>query len=159
VKLPAKNGAPAQFLVIAEKAMVVERGTVLGAAVLLFDGDPADAGTPAVRYHFDQAGYGKVTDAAVLPDGRILLLQRNFSLLNGFDCTLAVADIRTLTKGKPWRAKPIARFAAPAITENFEGLAIQQDGQGTILWMVSDDNLAYYQQSLLLKFRLNLPPA
>ncbi len=157
VMLPAVDGGMPRFLVIAEKAMVVRGGKKLGAAVLLFNGDPAEPGTAATRYHYDAQGWGRVTDAAVLPDGRILLLHRDFGYTSGFRSTLAIADLATLKTGVAWRAKPIAHFAPPAITENFEGLAITQEGPDTILWMVSDDNLAYYQQSLLLKFRLNVP--
>jgi hypothetical protein len=43
--------------------------------------------------------------------------------------------------------------------DNFEALAIAREGDATILWIASDDNNAWWQQSLLLKFRLDLPPA
>jgi hypothetical protein len=158
LRLPPQAGKPPRFLVIAEKAMVVLGDRVLGAAVLLFDGDPADPATPATRYHYDAQGWGRVTDAALLPDGRVLLLHRNFGFTTGFESTLAIADPATLLTGRAWKADSVvARFASPSITENFEGLAVTQEGTDTIIWMVSDDNLNHYQQSLLLKFRLNQP--
>lgn len=157
LKLAPVDGKPQRFMVIAEKAMVVLRGQILGAAVLVFDGDPAEANTPATRYHYDAQGWGKVTDATGLPDGRILILHRDFSYWRGITSTLAIADPADLLTGRPWKAAQIARFASPSITENFEGIAVTQDGEDTILWMVSDDNQNYVQQTLLLKFRLNLP--
>ena len=40
--------------------------------------------------------------------------------------------------------------------DNFEALAAVREGKDTILWIASDDNLEAWEQSLLLKFRLDL---
>ena len=51
----------------------------------------------------------------------------------------------------------IATFTAPVTRDNFEALAVTQEAGATILWIASDDNLLPIQQSLLMKFRLDLP--
>jgi hypothetical protein len=43
--------------------------------------------------------------------------------------------------------------------DNFEALAITREGADTIVWIASDDNGEFWEQSLLLKFRLNFGQA
>ena len=42
------------------------------------------------------------------------------------------------------------------IHDNFEALALGREGGHDVLWIASDDNQAFWQRSLLLKFRLDL---
>jgi hypothetical protein len=53
----------------------------------------------------------------------------------------------------------IASFARPLLHDNFEALAITQEGADTIVWIASDDNGQFWEQSLLLKFRLEFGQA
>ncbi len=140
-----------RFLVLAETS----GGPGSGTDALLFAADPVAATTPPpLRFAYDAGTMGRVTDAAELPDGRVLLLHRKVSLWNGWTSTLAIADPRTIARGHVWRATPIARFAAPITSENFEGLAVEASPQGAIIWMISDDNLADWQRTLLLRMLL-----
>ena len=120
---------------------------------LIFPHDPvAHPSTPPVATDYDRGGRGAVTDAVTLPDGRILILHRVFSIWNHWDCTLAVADSATIRPGRPWRARTIARFVTPGLADNFEGLAVLPDPRGGYtLWLVSDDNRMLWQRSLLLR--------
>lgn len=140
--------ADGRFLVMAESALIGDLGT----AALLFAGDPVEPSTPRpLRFAYDAQGMGKITDAVQLPDGRILLLHRRLSLTQGFVSTLALADAGAIRSGRAWRARRIAEFVPPGITENFEGLAVD-DRDGTLsIWMVSDDNLNRWQRTLLLR--------
>lgn len=130
-----------------------------GTAGVLFPTDPVQS--PKVKpllFAYDAQGKGRVTDAAQLPDGRILLLHRQLSLFDGFTSTLAVADIADIDTGmnkrRIWRSKTIATFRPPLITENFEGLAIEDSPDGAVIWMIADDNLAKWQRTLLLRMLL-----
>lgn len=140
-----------RFIVLAETSKGPEGGT----AALVFPADPTAAPHPApVRFALDAGDRGRVTDAAPLPDGRVLLLFRKISLTQGWISTLAVADPTRIRPDQLWHARSIARFARPAITENFEGLAIEPQsraGGPIAIWMVSDDNLAQWQRTLLLR--------
>src|SRR3546814_6810451 len=52
-----------------------------GREALLYVGDPAEPGPEPIRFLYDSDGRGPVSDAAPLPDGRILLVHRRL----GFD--------------------------------------------------------------------------
>lgn len=143
--------ADGRFLVMAETT----GGPGGGTAALLFPTDPVEAPDVApLSFAYDSGDMGRVTDAAQLPDGRILLLHRRLSLTQGFVSTLAIADPATIRAGAMWRGAPIATFVPPLITENFEGIAVEDSPAGAVIWMISDDNLARWQRTLLLKLLL-----
>ncbi|MGO7251670.1 esterase-like activity of phytase family protein, partial [Rhizobium brockwellii] len=60
-----------------------------------------------------------------------------------------------ITPGRVARGRLIAELDSPLIHDNFEGVAVTQEGGATILWLVSDDNQLFLQKSYLLKFRLD----
>ena len=146
-----------RFIVLAETS----GGPGGGSDALLFARDPvADPDTRPIRFALDPGGRGRVTDAALLPDGRVLLLFRDIDLTKGWISTLAVADPDTIRSREQWQARTIARFERPQIAENFEGLAVepQVDPAAPVaIWMVSDDNLAGWQRTLLVRL-LWAPP-
>lgn len=138
-----------RFLVMSETSGARGGG---GTAALLFPTDPVAAPEAApIRFAYDADGRGRVTDAAQLPDGRILLLHRDLSLIDGFVSTLAVADVDEIGSGGIWRSRTIATFRPPLVTENFEGLAVEDSAEGAVIWMISDDNLSKWQRTLLLR--------
>ncbi|MBD3731027.1 MAG: esterase-like activity of phytase family protein [Sphingomonadales bacterium] len=119
---------------------------------LLFPGDPVDGAKP-IEFSALLPGDYDPSDMAELPDGRVLILLRriDWSLPPGFATALLLADPAEIRAGKDWGGKIIARIAAPAPPENYEGLAIVPHDDGTVgLWIVSDDNTSYFQRSLLL---------
>ncbi len=100
-----------------------------------------------------------VTDAAFLPDGDLIVLERSFSYTTGFGMRIrriAGAAIR-----------PGARLDGPVLIaadmgeqiDNMEGLAVRSGANGeTILTLVSDDNgNRFLQRTMLLQFAL--PPS
>lgn len=123
---------------------------------LIFDRDPVDRASPvAVLSYVPPAGYDP-SDAVELPDGRLLVVNRRFALRDLFTVKLTLVDIRGARAGTVLRGTEIATFAPPVQHDNFEALAITHEGGATILWIASDDNNEWWQQSLLLKFRLDL---
>ena len=49
-------------------------------------------------------------------------------------------------------SKRLARIDTPFPSDNYEGLAVVDEGGGSwSLWLISDDNFASYQRTLLLK--------
>lgn len=121
---------------------------------VLFAGDPAAEGTSAVPFSFARPQGYRVTDAAELPDGRLLILTRRFSFLEGMSAKLLVADLGELGEGTVLRGEEIAHFEPPLAVDNMEGLSIEREQGRTIVWMASDDNFLNVQRTLLLKFAL-----
>lgn len=120
---------------------------------LLYRSDPVD-GAPPERFLFDRPDNYRPVDIAQLPDGRVLVLLRQFDLAlpPRFTGMLMVADPADIAAGRHWRGRIIARLEPPWPTDNFEGLAIRaQDSGGVDVWIVSDDNQSAFQQTLLLQ--------
>ena len=98
-------------------------------------------------------GY-RITDAALLPDGRLLLLNRRFALFEGVSAVLSVADLTGLRAGGTIEGREIATLRPPLTVDNMEALSVTVENGRTILWIASDDNFFPLQQTLLLKFAL-----
>jgi hypothetical protein len=98
------------------------------------------------------------TDAAILPDGSALVLERRFSLLGGFAAKLirtAPDAFRTAREGAVLRGEVILTLNdAPLPAENWEGIAVTRYGDETLVALISDDNESVLQRSLLLLFAL-----
>jgi hypothetical protein len=145
--------ADGRFIIISE---TYERADGSNGAYL-YSGDPVEAGTQRIDFGYAApAGY-RPTDAALLPDGRILLINRRISFPNGFTAKVTLLDPAKIERGAVVRAKVIATLAPPLLVDNMEGLAITQEGGRTIVWMMSDNNFNAWQRTLLMKFALNLP--
>ncbi len=126
-------------------------------AGLLFAGDPAD-GAPARPFTFQGPRGYRPTDMAQLPDGRVLVLMRRVAwpLPLRFAGLIVALDPARLRAGGLWRGETLARLESPLSTDNFEGIAVRpaQSG-GSDVWIISDDNTAQFQRTLLL--HLSLP--
>lgn len=96
----------------------------------------------------------KPTDAAHHPRIGVLVLERRFSGLGGFSARIRLIETADIQPGARLDGPIVARFEAPTVTDNFEGLAIAEDEDGLLtVWIVSDDNFSFLQRTLLLAFR------
>lgn len=129
-----------------------------GSEALVFAGDPALPGPPPLRFFYDSEDKGSVSDAAALPDGRILLVHRRLGFDPVFTTILGLLDPADIGRDKVVRSRTIGRVPKP-LADNFEGTAIEARDGRIWLWLVSDDNFNSWQRSLLLQFELvGLPP-
>lgn len=120
---------------------------------LLFPEDPTEGSEP-IRFRFQAREGFRPSDAALLPDGRIAVLLRGFrlGLPPRFPVLIAIADPAGIEVDEVLSSKVIARIADPLPSDNFEGLTVIDQGQGHWdFWLISDDNFASYQRTLLLK--------
>ncbi len=161
-KWPANGGpeamvrlADGRFLVFSEEAPGPEKST----ALLVFSGDPTDpASRPRLAGYRAPKGYA-VTDATMLPDGRLLLLHRRFTLMDGVSAIVSLLDPADIQIGHAVAGEEIAHIAPPLTVDNMEALAVSQEKGRIIVWLASDDNFSPLQRSLLLKFAIDrLPP-
>ncbi|HWT12052.1 MAG TPA: esterase-like activity of phytase family protein [Allosphingosinicella sp.] len=126
--------------------------------VALFAGDPAERGTPAAALRFRRVPGFRVTDAALLPDGRLLILSRRFSWLGGISARLVVARTAGLGPGAVIEGREIADLGASLTVDNMEALSVTVEGGRTIVRIASDDNFMALQRTLLLEFELAEEP-
>ncbi|WP_052208625.1 esterase-like activity of phytase family protein [Croceibacterium mercuriale] len=138
-----------RFIVLAEGSPGREPRT---SEALLFASDPVEGGE-GLRFRFPRRGRYRPTDMAVLPDGRVVILQRSLTPgLPPFGALLAVADPATIRQGEPWRWQELATLTPALPRENYEGLAITPAADGGYhLWVISDDNQSPVQRTLLLQ--------
>jgi hypothetical protein len=152
------NHGPEAMIRLADgRFLVFDEGSGSGdSEALLFAGDPAMAGTPVLRLrHRPPAGY-RITDAALLPDGRLAFLHRRVGLFEGFTAKLSFARLPNPVEGALIAGDEAAAFEGRVTRDNFEALSVSREGGRTILWIASDDNYnALLQRTLLLKFALD----
>ncbi|NLH82663.1 MAG: twin-arginine translocation pathway signal [Phyllobacteriaceae bacterium] len=96
-----------------------------------------------------------VTDAAFLPSGDMLVLQRRFSLFGGVRARLVRVAAADVAGGRVVHPTVVFDDERGDEIDNMEGLAVDRapDG-GTIVTLISDDNFFWLQRTLLLRFRL-----
>lgn len=95
----------------------------------------------------------KPTDAARLPDGDVLVLERRFDMIAGFQGRLRRVREAGIRPDGMLAGEIIATLKPPILVDNYEGLSIQQDATGrTFVYLVSDDNFRGAQRTLLLMF-------
>jgi hypothetical protein len=153
----ANEGSEAMLRLKDGRFLVFSEGGARGdgtTEVLLFDRDPADpsAKTLSLGYRAP-AGY-KITDAAWLPDGRVLLLNRRFALMEGISAKLVAARLPALERGGRIEGEEVATLQPPITVDNMEALSVTAEGGRTIVWIASDDNFSPLQRTLLMKFEL-----
>ena len=121
--------------------------------VALFDGDPAAAPTRALTGRYRRVPGYRATDAAQLPDGRLLILNRRASL-GRFPAVLTIADMPQWRQGATIEGRELVRLERPLTTDNMEALSVAREGGRTIVRIASDDNFMRLQRTLLLEFEL-----
>ena len=97
----------------------------------------------------------KVTGAAALPDGRVIVLERWFAAPGSIRNRLRELTPEQIDGTEIIDGRVIAEFTTDYNVDNFEGLSarIGPNGQ-TFLYMVSDDNFNFGQKTYLFQFRL-----
>ncbi len=140
-----------RFIVIAEGSADYWDGDF---PALLFKSDPIENPDPMVFRFAAPEGYRPV-DAAELPDGRVLVLVRDFvfGVPPTFNVKLVVADPAEIEADGVWRGEEIAVISAPELEDNYEGIAIlpRTDDGALDIWLISDDNGTSFQRTMLLK--------
>jgi len=119
---------------------------------LLFAADPLRE-EPALAFRVSAPEDYSPTDMALLPDGRVLVLLRALRWrLPPFASMLALGDPATIRAGETWVLEPFAALDTPGLHENYEGLAVAPEPDGSLaIWLISDDNRSALQRTLLLE--------
>jgi len=95
------------------------------------------------------------TDLARLPDRRLLLLERYFTVVGGVRARLSVFPDHALSPGARVSPQRLATLEPPLTIDNLEAMSVRQAPDGsTLIYLLSDDNFNALQRNLLLQFRL-----
>jgi hypothetical protein len=100
------------------------------------------------------------SDATVLPDGDLLVLERLWSPFAPTTLRSRLLRVKgeAVKGGAVLQGTLLAELAAPLIAENFEGVSTFRNRRGaTQLLLVSDDNFNGAQRTLLLWFEIEEP--
>jgi hypothetical protein len=95
------------------------------------------------------------TGAATMANGDVLILERRFDLF-GFRSRIRILDQADIVADGIVTGTQIARLARPLVADNFEAIATINTPDGTLIYVLSDNNFSILQRTLLLVFRLNL---
>jgi hypothetical protein len=116
-------------------------------------------GWTAMRYAVENGW--RPTDAAGLPDGGALVLERRFSVLGGFAGRIMHLPAAALKAAGPDTllvSREVARLEPPLLSDNYEAIAVApRAGGGLWVFVASDDNFHPLQRTLLLAFVLDRP--
>lgn len=96
-----------------------------------------------------------ISDAALLPNGDVLVLERKLTLFDGIGVRIRRIPLSALAPGAIVDGPSIFNADLGQEIDNFEGLDVHVTAEGdTVLTLVSDDNFSAIQRTLLVQFTL-----
>lgn len=96
-----------------------------------------------------------ITDAAGLPDGGAVILERRYRPSEGVQFRLRRIPAKELGKGALIRGLVLFEGDFSLGIDNMEGLAVHQNADGrTLVTLISDDNFSFFQRTLVMRFAL-----
>ncbi|HEY7608236.1 MAG TPA: esterase-like activity of phytase family protein [Alphaproteobacteria bacterium] len=107
----------------------------------------------------------RVSDAALLPGGDLLVLEHRYSAQTGSVVRFVRLARNTIVPRRRVEGRELALIEPPLTTENFEGVSIRRgEGRDALIYVISDDNFNPLQRTLLMMFAvkeevLPAPPA
>ena len=144
VYVPRKQPLGGTLIAFAERAL-----DAAGNHTAFLIGGPRPGSFTLRRYRdFD------VSDAAMLPSGDLLVLERRFTWVEGVGIRIRRIPMAQIKPGALVDGTMIFSADMGHQIDNMEGLAVHQSGGATVLTLVSDDNFSAIQRTLLLQFRL-----
>ena len=170
-------GAPTQYLKLPadarrmktnkgfESVTVLAGGPQKGSIVAFSERYPGDIarhtgwiwikGEPQ-RLSLVDIGDFEITDAACLPNGDLLILERRFRWTEGVKMRLRQIQAETIKPGAVLEGETLLEADLSSEIDNMEGLALHRGPAGeTVLTLISDNNFnTFLQRNLLLQFTL-----
>jgi hypothetical protein len=109
-----------------------------------------------VKIHLAEHGGFDITDAASLPDGGLLVLERRFRWTEGVKFRMRLIPAREIVPEAVLEGETLIEADMDFEIDNMEGIAVHHGPRGeTIITLISDDNFNHLlQRTVLLQFRL-----
>ncbi len=96
-----------------------------------------------------------ITDAAGLPGGGLVLLERRFRYSEGVKMRIRRLNPSELKRGRPIEGEVLLEATDRLNVDNMEAIAVHRSRAGaTVLTLMSDDNFNPLQRSLIMQFAL-----
>lgn len=137
------------------------RGTVVAFAERFTRGSGYHTGWMWVRnepqrIHLQDIDGFNITDAAGLPDGGLLVLERYFRWTAGVNMRLRRFAPAEIVPGARMTGQTLLEVDSSYEIDNMEGVAVHRGAQGeTVVSLISDDNFNHFlQRTILLQFAL-----
>jgi hypothetical protein len=158
--LPSNKGleslvfVPKGFPLAGTLIAISERGLdKAGNIVGFLIGGPSPGGFAVKR----SASYD-ISDAALLPGGDLLILERKFSWTSGLSVRMRRVALGDIKPGALLDGVILLEADLGYEIDNMEGLGVHRSAGGeTVLTLISDDNFSILQRTLLLQFTLAEP--
>lgn len=148
-----------------EALAVMRAGPYAGSLVAIAERFPDDRGNhtgwiwvkgAAKRFHLANINGFDITDAAPLPNGSLLVLERRFRWSEGVKMRLRLIKAAELKPGALIDGQVLLEADMSYEIDNMEGLAVHRNERGeTIVTLISDNNFnSFLQRTILLQFAL-----
>jgi hypothetical protein len=96
-----------------------------------------------------------ITDAAPLPDGGLIVLERRFRYNEGIKMRIRRIEAGEIKRGALIEGETLLEATDALNIDNMEGIAVHRSAAGeTILTLISDDNYSVLERTLLMQFAL-----
>jgi hypothetical protein len=95
-----------------------------------------------------------VSDCAVTPGGKLLVLERRFSWTSGIAMRIRSVPLTAIKPNATVDGAELVTADMGYQIDNMEGLSVHRDGSALVLTLISDDNFSMIQRTLLLQFTL-----
>lgn len=112
-------------------------------------------GPKAGKLHIKRIDGFDITDAAFLPNGDLLILERFFKKPVTLKCQIRRIPAASIKAGATLDGEVLFHADRSLTIDNMEGIAIHTGTSGQqIITLISDDNFSFFQRTLLLQFEL-----
>jgi hypothetical protein len=96
-----------------------------------------------------------ITDAAALPDGGIVILERRFRYSEGVKMRIRRVSAAELKPGAVIKGEVLLEATDSLNIDNMEAIGVHRRASGeTIITLMSDDNFSPLQRTLIMQFTL-----
>jgi hypothetical protein len=144
--VPKDHPLEGALVAISERSAGIEADSTQGWVV----GGPS----PGMFHVKRDDGYD-VTDAAFLPEGDLLILERKLVLWGGFHARIKRIPVYKQKIGRVWNGDVLWMSTLLSAFDNLEGISVSTTKSGsTYVTLMSDDNFSVFQRTLLLQFKL-----
>ena len=98
-----------------------------------------------------------ITDATLMPNGDLLILERNFGWTTGLFVRIRRIPISELQPGSVLDGPVLFEADLGQQIDNMEGISVHERAGELVITMISDNNFSLLQRTLILQFALTKP--